>query len=122
MTHPLRILLAGCVLAVFLGTPAAKAEAGRIAFSGVIVMPTCAVNGASAEVTQSMQSSPRSTSREFTCGNPGAPAGSGGSYSVTVTALGVATKSDRLLDYFAGYVALADPGNPSAKLVTQTFN
>jgi hypothetical protein len=41
---------------------------------------------------------------------------------VTVTTLGVAAKSDRLLAYFTGYVMAAGAGTPPARLVTQTFN
>lgn len=122
MTGQLCTVLAGCVLAMIFGTSTARAASGRIAFSGSIVTPTCAVADVSAESARSISTSHGSTPREFTCGNSGAPAGTGGSYSVTVTTLGAAIKSDRLLDYFAGYVALAGRGNPSAKLVTQTFN
>ena len=122
MTGQLCTVLAGCVLAMIFGTSSARAASGRIVFSGSIVTPTCAVADVSAGSTRSISTTPGSTSREFTCGNSGSPAGSGVTYSVTVATLGVSTKDDRLLDYFTGYVALAGPGNPSAKLVTQTFN
>lgn len=122
MTGQLCTVLAGCVLAMIFGTSTAKAASGRIVFSGSIVTPTCAVADVSAGFTRSISTRPGSASREFTCGTPGSPAGSGGSYSVTVTTLGAATKSDRLLDYFAGYVAMVGTGTPSARLVTQTFD
>lgn len=122
MTGQLCTVLAGCLLAMIFGTSSARAASGRIVFSGSIVTPTCAVADVSAESTRSISTRPGSTSREFVCGNSGSPAGSGGSYSVTVTTLGGATKSDRLLAYFTGYVTVAGAGTPSAKLVTQTFD
>ena len=122
MTGQFCTVLAGCVFAMIFGTSSARAASGRIVFSGSIVTPTCAVADVSTGSTRSISSLPGSTSQEYTCGNSGSPAGSGGSYAVTVTTLGAATKSDRLLAYFTGYVTVAGAGTRSAKLVTQTFN
>ena len=122
MKHALCNLLVGCVLVLLLGTSPAMADTGRIAFSGVIVAPTCSISDASAAVVTSSRAGLSSASRQFKCGNPGTAADSGRSYSVTVATLGNSATSNRLLNYFTGYVLAADPTSTSAKLVTETFN
>ncbi len=122
MTGQFCTVLAGCVFAMIFGTSSARAANGRIVFSGSIVTPTCTVASISAESAQSISTRPGPASREFACGNSTAPAGSGETYKVTVTALDGATKNDQLLAYFNGYVTMAGVGAPAAKLVTQTFN
>ena len=122
MTGQFCTVLAGCAFAMIFGSSSARAANGRIVFSGSIVTPTCVVADATAESAQSISSHLGSALREFVCGNSTAPAGSGETYKVTVTALDGATKHDRLLAYFTGYVTMAGVGAPAAKLVTQTFN
>ena len=122
MTGQFCTVLAGCAFAMIFGSSSARAANGRIVFSGSIVTPTCVVADATAESAQSISIHAASASREFACGTAAAPAGSAETYKVTVTALDGATKNDRLLAYFSGYVTPAGVGDPAAKLVTQTFN
>ncbi len=122
MTGQFCTVLAGCAFAMILGTSSARAASGRIAFSGAVVAPTCAVAGISAESAQSISIHAASASREFACGAAAAPAGSAETYKVTVTALDGATKNDRLLAYFSGYITPAGVAAHAAEVVTQTFD
>lgn len=120
MTSQLCTLLAGCILATIFGTSTARAASGRVVFSGAIVAPTCAASETVSAVTSSQPGQNPASSR-FVCGNAGAVADAGRAYSVTVDSLGASTTNDRLLNYFAGYVAAAGVGQANAKLVTQIF-
>ncbi|MDE2306792.1 MAG: hypothetical protein KGJ97_00720 [Xanthomonadaceae bacterium] len=118
MTSQLCTLLAGCILATIFGTATARAATGRIAFSGAVVAPTCA---APIDVSTTVQPGQSQSSGRYVCGSAGAAADAGRSYSVTVASLGPSTTSDRLLNYFAGYVGAAGIGQANPKLVTQTY-
>ena len=122
MTGQFCTVLAGCVFAMIFGTSTARAASGRIVFSGVIVAPTCSISDASAAAAISSRAGLSLASRHFTCGRPGTVADSGRSYTATVATLGYSATSNRLLNYFTGYVLAADPTSTSAKLVTETFN
>jgi len=118
MTSQLCTLLAGCILATIFGTSTARAASGRIAFSGAIVAPTCAASEAHIGAVALGQNK---TSGWLVCGNPATATDAGRVYSVTVASLGTSSTSDRLLNYFTGYVNAAGIGPANPKLVTQTF-
>lgn len=114
MTNPLMaIVLVGCISLAVWGCPAAKAEGGRVAFSGAIVEPTCEIQPERFAVPE--------PSRRIGC--PSATAAPGEStrgYVMTVTKLSAGTP-DRLLSYFAGYLDGSGSSPESARLVTQTY-
>lgn len=99
--------------------PRMAAADGRITFTGAIVEATCT---ASIDADTLMPGGHTATPHRFQCGATQTAAGSGRFYSLTVVNLDAATiDDDRVLNYFAGYMKVADGNEATAKLVTQTF-
>lgn len=120
MTGPIyRFSLAACALALSLVAMNAHASDGRVMFSGAIVEPTCQVDQRNLEMA-SLQAAAAS-SRIACAGAAGATATAPQAYTLTVSHLSAETP-DRLLRYFAGYVAAGSVGRLDASMVTQTYD
>lgn len=124
MTGQFCTVLAGCAFAMILGTSSARAASGRIAFSGAVVAPTCAVSQARLDALQSHQVSTAAAGLQLACqGATASAAAAPTTYSLTVTSLDTTTTdNNRLLTYFLDYVNAADKTGTQAKLVTQIFS
>jgi type 1 fimbria pilin len=98
--------------ALFAGAGSARAAEGRIAFSGAVVEPTCAVAPAIA---------PRGAApHQFACRKTASSDGQAYSQEVMEVVSGDAYR-DRLLDYFASYAPAAAKGGPAARLIVRTY-
>jgi type 1 fimbria pilin len=123
MKAQLHTVLAGCLLAVLVGTSTALAAEGHIDFSGEIVAPTCVVSQTRIDAWLSHPSGADPDSSRIACRSADtSPAAVPTTYSLTVTSLDAMTaKDNRLLAYFVGYVNAADKTGTQARLVTQIF-
>lgn len=118
MTGPIfSFSLVGCALAMSLVAMNAKASDGRVVFSGAIVEPTCQVDQRNLDMA-SLQAAP---SRVDCAGASGATSMAPQAYTLTVAHLSTETP-DRLLRYFAGYVAAGSDDRVDARMVTQTYD
>lgn len=121
MASPLGTRMAGCAwiaLAMLAGMSGAKAETGRIVFSGAVVVPTCT---AGLDSAVAMASKPISD-RSFICGVPSQATGhvDASIYRFSVVLLDDATiAGSPLLQYFIGYRVSMHAAD--AKLVTRIY-
>ncbi|MDE3209661.1 MAG: hypothetical protein KGM46_02855 [Pseudomonadota bacterium] len=118
------VMLAGCLVAMFAGAPAARADGGRIAFAGAISSPTCSPDGLHVSALTAQQPAQAATYARLSCPVPGtAVATAVTTYSLSVADLGTAAAShDPLLAYFMNYLNSAQAGTVQAKLFTQSFS
>jgi type 1 fimbria pilin len=111
-------VLAGCLLAMVLGSTTARAAEGRIEFSGAVLAPTCAASVARIDALLAHQDD---GSAQIACQGAGASAPT--TYSLTVSSID--TKSagnNQLLTYFLGYAHAAGKAGTQPALVTQVFS
>jgi type 1 fimbria pilin len=113
--------LVACALAMSLVTLSAKAADGRVIFSGAIVEPTCHVDQRSLDMASLLAAEVPTASRVACAGASGPSAVAPQAYTLTVSHLSTETP-DRLLRYFAGYVAAGSADRVDASLLTQTYD
>lgn len=120
MMGPIRPMIAACLVCGMFMAFTARAESGRITFSGAIVAPTCATPVDMA----ALAADDRSSSRTYACGGraqvAAGTADGVSSYALSVTRVGAdETAGSPLLQYYAGYLAAAHGGD--ARMVTRTY-
>ncbi|MEP7185098.1 MAG: hypothetical protein ABI767_04605 [Rhodanobacter sp.] len=122
MTGPMfSCTLVGCALAISLVAMNAKASDGRVMFSGAIVESTCQVDQRNLDMASLQAAEIPAPSRVACAGASGATSMAPQAYTLTVSHLSTETP-DRLLRYFAGYVAAGSADRVDASMVTQTYD
>lgn len=116
MTRWRSTLMIGGLMAALLLAPSAHAADGRIAFSGMILEPTCSV-GAD-DMAASVAGAAGAGTSHGGCGQGQAGAGAGSRYGLAVTTLAPDRQVDRLLSYLAGN---AEAVGATARLLTRTY-
>ena len=107
-------LLLLCALALGAAAPA-RAEGGRIAFSGAVLAPTCAAAGVA------RTGDGRTDAAAMVCDRTGSDPGR--TYARQVVSLDAAhVANDPLLGYFAGYMKAEGPAAGAPKLVVRTYD
>jgi type 1 fimbria pilin len=101
-----------CMVAGLVGTPAAHAASVRISFSGAVVESTCGTN------QSELQQISAGSVTHATCGTAQA-ASTPRAYRLSVAQLHPGS-SDRLLNYFVGY--LQNAGQTDVRLATQIYD
>jgi hypothetical protein len=119
MMGPIRPVVAACLVCGMLLAFTARAESGRITFSGAVVVPTCAIPVAAAAETSGSVLAHRFSAcggrPQAASGHDDAPA-----YALSVAHLNdAATTGSPLLQYFAGYLAPSHAAD--AEVVTRTY-
>jgi hypothetical protein len=106
-----------CVALVVPAIATAAAEE-RIGFSGAIVGPTCGV--AASQLTPVRMAVPEAQAQRFSCDVGASAAAESQSYVLTKRSLS-GSESDRVLNYFDGYVAAGRSDTAEPVLLTQTY-
>lgn len=115
MTRWRSTLTIGGLMASLLLAPSAHAADGRIAFSGMILEPTCSVG---ADITASVAGAAGAGISRGGCGQGRAGGGAGSRYGLAVTTLAADRQADQLLSYLAGN---AEAVGATARLLTRTY-
>ncbi len=113
--------LVGCALAMSLVAMNAKASDGRVNFSGAIVEPTCQVDQRNLDMAGLLAADAPVSTRIACAGDAGTTSKAPQAYTLTVTPVSTATP-DRLLRYFAAYVAVGGADRMDVGMVTQTYD
>lgn len=119
MSSSIRLAVAACFACGMLCVLPAKAQSGRIIFSGAILTPTCT---APVDTSAAYAAGAATPVRSFSCGAGESKGGSGNTstYEVSVERLSPArTAGSPLLQYFTGYLASAHVAG--AQMLTRTY-
>ena len=111
-------LMIGGLLAAFVLAPSVCAADGRVAFTGMIVEPTCAVSAGDMASLVSGTDSTGTAALHRSCSRTQAGIDTGSRFGLAVSVLSAGRQGDQLLSYFAGN---AQASGMAARLVTQTY-
>lgn len=106
-----------CVALVIPVVTTAAAEE-RLAFSGALVGPTCSI--AAAQLTPVRMAMPEAKAQRFSCDVGGRATAESQSYVLTRRSLS-GSETDRVLNYFNGYVVAGRSNTAEPELLTQTY-
>lgn len=121
MTISLMAEVAWCLCATLLVSLPARAQSGRITFSGAVVEPSCSAVTEENLMALADPSPARGGQTRRTCARPGNTAGAASRiYALTIVRLS-SSVPDRVLQYFDAYVKADRAGAADPLLLTQTY-